>query len=272
MKNIHILTSIQPTKLILDHNNELCFNDTRYLKEYKNIYITSDEEIKDGDYYLYLKDNSVHKFIYKHHIKLLRLDIQKKIILTTDQDLIKDGVQAIDDEFLEWFVKNPSCERVETEIVEFGFDEVPICTYEIIIPKEEPKQENCCTPIGQIKRYTDCVGCDKKPKQERVCNCGLKESEHNVRHPFIPKQETLEYGLLQHIKMCLECNNESQAVRLLEKYGFEKQEGMHNEEEARIIWRAGQEYWRTSGDSITFEELTEKLKTNKIWQVIQQQI
>ena len=28
------------------------------------------------------------------------------------------------------------------------------------------KQENCCTPIGQIKRYVDCKGCDKKPKQE----------------------------------------------------------------------------------------------------------
>ena len=24
---------------------------------------------------------------------------------------------------------------------------------------------------------------------ERVCNCGLKESEHNVRHPFIPRLE-----------------------------------------------------------------------------------
>lgn len=44
------------------------------------------------------------------------------------------------------------------------------------------------------------------------------------------KQETLEYGLLQHIKMCLECNNESQAIRLLEKYSFEKQEGMYSEE------------------------------------------
>ena len=38
----------------------------------------------------------------------------KKIILTTDKELIKDGVQAIDDDFLEWFVKNPSCEEVET--------------------------------------------------------------------------------------------------------------------------------------------------------------
>ena len=30
------------------------------------------------------------------------------------------------------------------------------------------KQENCCTPIGQIKRYVDCIGCDKKPKQETL--------------------------------------------------------------------------------------------------------
>jgi hypothetical protein len=27
------------------------------------------------------------------------------------------------------------------------------------------KKENCCTPAGQIKRYVDCVGCDRKPKQ-----------------------------------------------------------------------------------------------------------
>ena len=37
----------------------------------------------------------------------------KKIILTDNQDLINDGVQPIPDEFLEWFVKNPSCESVE---------------------------------------------------------------------------------------------------------------------------------------------------------------
>ena len=27
------------------------------------------------------------------------------------------------------------------------------------------EQNNCCTPIGQIKRYVDCKGCDRKPKQ-----------------------------------------------------------------------------------------------------------
>jgi hypothetical protein len=38
------------------------------------------------------------------------------------------------------------------------------------------------------------------------------------------EQETHEYSLLQHIKFCLECKNESQAIRLIEKYGFVKQE------------------------------------------------
>ena len=59
-----------------------------------------------------------------------------KIILTTNKLLIKDGVQSIDDEFLEWFVKNSSCERVEIRYtVDFNSKAV------IIIPKEEPKQE-----------------------------------------------------------------------------------------------------------------------------------
>jgi ribosomal protein S18 acetylase RimI-like enzyme len=48
--------------------------------------------------------------------------------------------------------------------------------------------------------------------------------------------ETLEYGLLQHIKLCLQCNNESQAIRLLEKYGFEKQaERIYTEQEVLHI-------------------------------------
>jgi hypothetical protein len=63
----------------------------------------------------------------------------KKIILTTDGDLIKDGIQVIDDdEFLEWFVKNPSCERVEVSEdcfkpsnMVYGINMEP---YKIIIP------------------------------------------------------------------------------------------------------------------------------------------
>ena len=48
-------------------------------------------------------------------------------------------------------------------------------------------------------------------------------------------KETQEYDLLQHIKFCLECKNEAQAVRLIEKYGFIKQEERYTEEEVLNI-------------------------------------
>ena len=42
-----------------------------------------------------------------------------------------------------------------------------------------------------------------------------------------------------------------------------QQKQMYSEEEARKIWYAGQYYWRTNGESITFEELTSNLIRNK---------
>jgi hypothetical protein len=77
------------------------------------------------------------------------LEGASKVILTTDPKLIKDGVQAVPDEFLEWFVKNPSCEEV---FIADDYEQVnqdnPILRgstnvihkYKIILPKEEPKK------------------------------------------------------------------------------------------------------------------------------------
>jgi hypothetical protein len=40
---------------------------------------------------------------------------------------------------------------------------------------------------------------------------------------------------------------------------MEKKQKGYTEEQAKQIWKAGQEYWKTSGSSITFEELIETL-------------
>jgi hypothetical protein len=161
---IHLIPTDKPSRLI---KNNLGYGivsdawkefDINLIQgQYQNIYITSDEEIKEGDvatdgtvvgYYSLddegcpiLKDSkceSGYSFSLVPHCK--------KIILTTDQDLIKEGIQSIDDDFLEWFVKNPSCEMVEvvfsnrgitgTEKILKTFGE-----YKIILPQEEPKQE-----------------------------------------------------------------------------------------------------------------------------------
>jgi hypothetical protein len=125
----------------------------------RNIYITNDEEIKEGDYSFY-PPFGVGKNIFIDgelcfHIEskdgkgsftqktYQTLDRNKKIILTTDQSL--DGVQAIDDEFLEWFVGKAKDSGKPIDIVEVeghiykGQDETE---YKIIIPKEEPKQDD----------------------------------------------------------------------------------------------------------------------------------
>ncbi len=107
----------------------------------QNIYITSDEEIKEGDWFLE-KAGRQYPIHWNDVDKLNRHC--KKIILTTDPLL--DGVQAIDDEFLEWFVKNPSCESVEVKKITYpsteGFLEgKPLIIkniYKIIIPQEVP--------------------------------------------------------------------------------------------------------------------------------------
>jgi hypothetical protein len=53
--------------------------------------------------------------------------------------------------------------------------------------KQETLEENCCTPVGQIKRYVDCKGCDRKPKQEK-----LKEVANKLlwkKYPYHPPKD-----------------------------------------------------------------------------------
>jgi len=161
MKKIHVLPTDKPSRLFYNKKDSIFTIDNDFenvieedwFQDY-NIYITNDEEIKEGDWFISLNDDESFMDVIKNTEENFSdfADEEwiydcKKIILTTDQDLIKDGVQAIDNDFLEWFVKNPSCESVEIErdsrevgghnggvAIEYGL-------YEIIIPKEEPKQE-----------------------------------------------------------------------------------------------------------------------------------
>ena len=140
MKNIHLLPTEKPSRLtkpggsssIKLYTNGLTNTPKGHCKNY-HLYITSDEEIKEGDW---IKWGDA---IYKANRKYI--PPFKKIILTTDQDLIADGVQSIDDEFLEWFVKNPSCEEVKVKNVISKYFDCVRYIYKIIIPQEEPKQD-----------------------------------------------------------------------------------------------------------------------------------
>jgi hypothetical protein len=191
MKNIHVLPTSKPSRLrIRDFDNKLCLHtdEVTYHGISQHIYITNDEETKLKDWFisstLVLKatdildcdddgELEIHSDGYCNPLSLV-----KKIILTDDKDLIADGVQAIDDEFLEWFVKNPSCEKVEiiktAPIRPFG------SLYKVIIPK--PTQQiidedfNGGLTMGQIipQEETICIQtglpCGMTCFSEEVCN------------------------------------------------------------------------------------------------------
>ena len=151
MKNIHLIPTSQPSRL---HKigNELGLTNTpnnNFLAKQQNLYITSDEVVKVGDWVIeFQKNDKIGEVHFINGEYVIAKDIQKKIILTTDPTLITDGVQAIDDKFLEWFVKNPSCEEVEVGYGWIRLTETDNEGYWVSIPnkqfemqQEEPKQE-----------------------------------------------------------------------------------------------------------------------------------
>ena len=170
-KNIHIISTDKPSRLALLHDDNLHIG-TSFKKGFnvnpQNIYITFDEEIKEGDWtfdgvnlYKWTKDD-VEDCLYNPGAKNYKGC--KKIIVTTDVDLIKDGVQAIDEEFLQWFVKNPSCEFVDVNDwlddngnIAFGGD----IRYKIIIPNLEI-WKFCCNSLFDRRNEEYCPKCGKK--------------------------------------------------------------------------------------------------------------
>jgi hypothetical protein len=153
MKNIHLLPTDKPSRLRYNLSNVLVVTKELY-RDYgkevnQNIYITSDEKIKDGwSYDRMMKSIGKRDNVYS-----------SKIILTTDPELIKNGVQEIEDTFIEWLVKNPTCEFVQVirenicsrcysnntdecwsakECSDGKYDKTK---YTIIIPQEVSKQE-----------------------------------------------------------------------------------------------------------------------------------
>jgi hypothetical protein len=229
---------------IKDSNNklELSEKNTFFVNGFgftpQNIYITSDEEIKEG-YWVFDSTNYglIHKvwevtkthFSFKDSLHARGLKSRnrnlkihfKKIILTTDQDLIKDGVQAIDDEFLEWFVKNPSCESVEVKKRYSDFTVDPFVGYKIIIPKEEITIINggddivfpssttitfkSLPDVNWESDITNKVWDEDEPKQIK-CYCG-----HTITCDCEPLQETIE-----------EFINQSNTPEGLDQFSYDK--------------------------------------------------
>ena len=219
MKNIHILPTNKPSRIyLIKSNNKLGItsNNPDFTENFgsgtqnQHIYITNSEVKKNGDWVL-SKLNEIVKFC-----SLYCQNSYEKIILTTDQSL--DGVQSIDDDFLEWFVKNPSCEFVEVvthypTISDEGDYSLSKQYYTINIPKEEPKQET-------LEEYIEREGYPEGPTQD-IWEQGVREgvkwqAEQLYKDDVI---QTLEKGLAVLLKRQERMYSEEEVIQFVEWLG-----------------------------------------------------
>jgi hypothetical protein len=267
-KNIFLIQTNKPSRLIRNEKGIILSNDTisKYLHliqaKYCNIYITSDEEIKVGDWVINLNSPYAHK-------ELCRIDNQleleryakktsnncKKIILTTDQDLIKKGVQDIVSHFLEWFINNPSCEEVEIKLIEqipsgvnfgmFGNDEPPTeLVYKIIIPKKNFTKitnngDGTITLSPNDPNYNKIIIPQEEPKEfdirelNRLDDIEIEKMSNNwatMSQQIKPKLETLEEAAEKY------CSNETDGtLKLISKYSFKKGAKWQQEQDSQKI-------------------------------------
>ena len=178
MKNIYIVPTDKPSRLYQFGNSyHIQKSPQEYFRSF-NIYITSTDEITDCNCYVInvIGDDDTKRYVFKP-IEVTEDYVRKaplhtfpsggwceKIILTTDSDLINDGVQAINDEFLKWFVKNPSYEFVDIldQSTRNNVERKMEYKYKIIIPNNldlnelEQASEDCIKDITDYnsKRFT----------------------------------------------------------------------------------------------------------------------
>jgi hypothetical protein len=201
MKNVHLIPTDKLSRLgrFVDTGNLFLRTPNDLPRgENVNVYITDDSKIREG-YYLDLTHNIVMKSVfYPSSDKNC-----KKIIITTDPELIKDGVQEIPNDFLEWLVKSPSCQYG-------GYKD--IAWDKIITLKEKPKQY----PIGGYAPgfYScECITCKTEFMGDKLaiqCEpCAIKTTQEE------PKQETIEEAAVKYVR-----NKHDNTHKLISKYSF----------------------------------------------------
>lgn len=238
MKNIHIIPTDKPSQVFITkskgfgYDNQMLENNELDCQN-QNIYITSDEEIKEGQNYIGDGFNGKNKFKWHKSQVELYPNIKKDIIiLTTDQDLIKDGVQSISNEFLEWFVKNTNCKEVEIESYVNGNIER---FYDIIIPKEESKTSEKWQEQYPNLKVLDPDGWDRKNYQYSWFEEKITFNEYNKRRSLSTCRGLILKDKLPFPKLVEEQAEYYKNIKLVEKeilpesiWNEEKIEGVKN--------------------------------------------
>lgn len=237
MGNIYLLTAKKPSKLHLKSDGFYLTKEPNSFIPYsypKNIYITSDEQIKDVRPHNGKWQLEQGQILNKFPTYLTDLSECELVVMTTDPDLISDGVQAIDDEFLKWFVKNPSCDKVDLGLEHYfdkNIDKSPFFSlqYKIIIPQEFPTHDDAIKEIVTSHMIPkEFLGRKEESTQETLEEYAENEAEgrypvlthQNPKNsPYTGSKETFKHGVRAGADwQSKRMYGESEVLELLEKY------------------------------------------------------
>jgi hypothetical protein len=280
-KNIFLIPTDKPSRLCIDNScNELNYSEVEGLNSKhitnQNIYITNDEKVEIGEYglgYAHGIKNGVGSgwFLFKHdgsnQAKLNALCADtKKVIITNDSELIDGGVQAIDDEFLQWFIKNPSCEVVKIEKEQVNnkpgssYSTITYYKYKIINSQKEPMGKSFCENADltiTIEPQTS------KEDDERWSLDNAKEFALNYfkKSDEVPSKGMFTYELLLRIlEAGIECGYKfgtKASAKYSEEDMFEFSQWVSNED---WVYLPSKGYWVNEEQ----EELEQKLSSKEI--------
>ena len=114
--------------------------------------------------------------------------------------------------------------------------------------KEEPKQDNCCTPVGQIKRYIDCKGCNRKPKQETIEETAKRLYEYQSQNPpytIITPKAKIE-GFIEGVK-----------------WQQEQDKKLYSEDEVLSLLNKREDYINSEDNIFEYQSITQWFKQFK---------
>lgn len=254
MKNLYLIPTDKPSKLFFNHIKRFekyQFSKEPFINGFTNtsnyhVYITNDSDIKKGDWVWHLgrwhllkvgqftEINESKGFLDTEFcingIEVLVKDC-KNIILTTDQDLIQDGVQSIDDDFLQWFINNPSCVVVEVD---------SFCKYGDNCPSEGAYNKQHLCDVG----YKIIIPEDPNPFElpnvlpDDVFNKSLEElAEKEYPKLIVENPSCNGYNELKHIDINEECRN-----AFMEGAKWQQKQMYREEEVENIIYKLFEDY------------------------------
>lgn len=216
MKNIFVLPTDQPIRFCENVRGKLSFTDLPFevggVNCNQHIYITCDENVVDRDWVYYENGDlkGIHKVV---NGKIPKTMILKKIILTSNADLVDDGVQSVDSYFLEWFVNNHTCKFVEVKknyknwYVSGSLAPDLKLIYRIILPQEEIEEEVECNNCGCLMSLLPDNSIYVCTNSECTsCNEEFEEDKEDFKEPKqeIPKRTFTEEEVLAIIKVSCE--------------------------------------------------------------------